>query len=64
VGSGGDDIQKELDKIGAASSVDAELEALKAGMAPAGAIEAGSRELPPTSATPAPAPAAADKDQQ
>lgn len=53
VGSGGDDIQKELDKIGASSSVDDELAALKAGMAPAGAIEAGSRELPPSAATPA-----------
>ena len=32
VGGGHDDIQKELDKIGASSSVDAELAALKAGI--------------------------------
>jgi phage shock protein A len=54
VGGGSDDIQKELDAIGAQSSVDAELAALKAGMAPAGAIEAASRELPsPTGSEPA-----------
>jgi len=46
VGGGHDDIQKELDKIGASGSVDSELAALKASMGPAGAIEAGSRELP------------------
>jgi phage shock protein A len=46
VGGTHDDIQAELDKIGASSSVDSELAALKAGMAPAGAIEAGSHEMP------------------
>ncbi|MGH9055997.1 MAG: PspA/IM30 family protein [Acidimicrobiales bacterium] len=52
VGGGShDDIQQELDRIGASSSVDQELAALKAASAPAGAIEAGSRELP---ASPAP----------
>lgn len=50
-GDGHDDIQHELDRIGASSSVDQELAALKAATAPAGAIEAGSRELP---ASPAP----------
>jgi phage shock protein A len=44
VGSGHDDIQAELDKIASSSSVDQELAALKAGMGPAGAIEAGTRE--------------------
>lgn len=45
VGGGGhDDIQAELDKISSSSSVDQELAALKAGMRPAGAIEAGTRE--------------------
>lgn len=44
VGSGHDDIQAELDKIGTATSVDTELAALKASATPAGAIEAGSRE--------------------
>jgi phage shock protein A len=43
VGGGHDDIQRELDQIGASSSVDQELAALKAGMT-AGAIEAGSRD--------------------
>jgi phage shock protein A len=42
-----DDIQAELDKIGTGSSVDQELAALKASIPPAGAIEAGSRELAP-----------------
>lgn len=46
VGSGHDDIQRELDQIGASSSVDNELMELKAQMAPAGAIEAGSRDVP------------------
>jgi phage shock protein A len=48
VGGGHDDIQHELDKIGASSSVDQELAALKASIGPAGAIEAGSREMPAT----------------
>ncbi len=52
VGGSHDDIQKELDKIGASSSVDQELAALKASMGPAGAIEAGSRELPAGARTP------------
>jgi phage shock protein A len=43
VGGSHDDIQRELDQIGASSSVDQELAALKAGMT-AGAIEAGSRD--------------------
>jgi phage shock protein A len=51
VGAGHDDIQHELDKIGASSAVDQELAALKSTMGPAGAIEAGSRELPPAAAT-------------
>jgi phage shock protein A len=42
VGSGGDDIQKELDQIGASSQVDDQLAALKASMGPAGAIGSGS----------------------
>ena len=46
VGAGHDDIQRELDQIGASSSVDNELLELKAQMAPAGAIEAGTREVP------------------
>jgi phage shock protein A len=46
VGGGHDDIQHELDKIGSSSSVDAELEALKAGIQPAGALGAGNTELP------------------
>jgi phage shock protein A len=58
VGAGGDDIQKELDQIGSQSSVDAELAALKAGMAPAGAIEASSRELPAATASDPGSPAA------
>jgi phage shock protein A len=60
VGAGHDDIQRELDKIGASSAVDQELAALKASMGPAGAIEAGSRELPspaPEEAEPADKPA-------
>jgi phage shock protein A len=46
VGSGHDDIQRELDQIGASTSVDQELMELKSQMAPAGAIEAGTRDLP------------------
>jgi phage shock protein A len=42
VGSGGDDIQRELDQIGASSSVDEQLAALRAGMGPAGALGPGS----------------------
>lgn len=42
VGSGNDDIQQELDHIGAASQVDDQLAALKASMGPAGALGAGS----------------------
>jgi phage shock protein A len=42
-----DDIQHELDQIGASSSVDQQLAALKASMGPAGAIEAHTHELPP-----------------
>jgi phage shock protein A len=49
VGAGHDDIQKELDSIGASSAVDSELAALKASMAPAGAIETTSHELPSAS---------------
>ncbi len=41
VGGGGDDIQKELDKISASSSVDQELAALKASVPPQGAIGTG-----------------------
>jgi phage shock protein A len=41
-----DDIQKELDQIGTASAVDQELAALKASVAPAGAIEAASSDSP------------------
>lgn len=41
VGTGHDDIQKELDQIGAASSVDQELASLKASIAPAGALGTG-----------------------
>jgi phage shock protein A len=52
VGSGHDDIQHELDQLGASSSVDQELAALKAGMAPAGALDAGSRELSAASRDP------------
>jgi phage shock protein A len=52
VGSGHDDIQHELDQLGASSSVDQELAALKAGMAPAGALDAASRELPAASGEP------------
>ena len=40
VGGGNDDIQRELDKLGAGSSVDSELAALKAGMGPKGSIGA------------------------
>jgi len=46
VGGGHDDIQRELDQIGTSSSVDSELAELKAQMAPAGAIEAGTRDVP------------------
>jgi phage shock protein A len=38
VGSGGDDIQRELDQLGASSGVDAQLAALKAGMNPTQAL--------------------------
>jgi phage shock protein A len=41
VGSGGDDIQRELDQIGSSSQVDDQLAALKASMGPAGALGAG-----------------------
>jgi phage shock protein A len=44
VGAGHDDIQHELDQIGAASSVDQQLAALKAAMGPAGAIGSGSSD--------------------
>jgi len=47
VGSGGDDIQKELDEIGTKSNVDNELAALKAQMASTPAVGPGS-ETPPT----------------
>jgi phage shock protein A len=51
VGGGhSDDIQHELDKIAASSSVDEELQALKAGVAPQGALEASSYELPAATA--------------
>ena len=46
VGGGHDDIQHELDQIGASSSVDQQLAALKASVGPAGAIEAGSEHDP------------------
>ncbi len=56
VGSGHDDIQKELDKISSSSTVDQELAALKAGLPPSGAIEASSRQMPaPAALDPAPA---------
>ncbi|HWE55533.1 MAG TPA: PspA/IM30 family protein [Acidimicrobiales bacterium] len=42
VGTGGDDIQRELDQIGSAGQVDAELAALKASMGPTGALGPGS----------------------
>jgi len=41
VGAGHDDIQRELDQIGTASSVDQELAALKASIGPAGALGPG-----------------------
>lgn len=41
VGTGHDDIQRELDKIGASSTVDQELAALKSSIGPAGALGAG-----------------------
>jgi phage shock protein A len=47
VGSGGDDIQKELDEIGTKSNVDNELAALKAQMASTPAVGPGT-ETPPT----------------
>ena len=50
VGGSHDDIQKELDKIGASSSVDAELAALKAGIAAPSELGAG--DAPPGTATP------------
>jgi phage shock protein A len=62
VGGSHDDIQKELDKIGASSAVDQELAALKASMGPAGAIEAGSRDIP--SPAPQEVEAADDKPAQ
>ena len=40
VGSGGDDIQRELDALSAGSKVDQELEALKAQVGPAGSLSA------------------------
>lgn len=48
-GSGGDDIQRELDQLGASSSVDAELAALKAGVNPTQALGPGA---PPAASTP------------
>jgi phage shock protein A len=45
VGTGHDDIQRELDQIGVASSVDQELAALKASIGPAGALGAGQPEV-------------------
>jgi phage shock protein A len=51
---GHDDIQQELDKIGASSSVDQELAALKASLGPggpAGAIEAASHDSPAPAGT-------------
>lgn len=61
VGTGHDDIQQELDKLGASGSVDQELAALRASMTPPAAIEAGSRDVP---AGPAPAagPAAGEEE--
>jgi phage shock protein A len=41
VGTGGDDIQRELDQLGATSGVDAELAALKAGINPTQALGPG-----------------------
>lgn len=40
-GGGGDDIQRQLDQLGAGHSVDAELAALKAGINPQGALTQG-----------------------
>jgi phage shock protein A len=47
VGSGGDDIQKELDQIASSSNVDAELAALKAQVGPAGSLGAGAGDMAP-----------------
>ena len=41
VGGGSDDIQRELDQLGAASSVDQDLAALQASMPPMGALGPG-----------------------
>ena len=55
VGAGHDDIQKELDKIGASGSVDQELAALKAGIGPAAPSRpaaASCRRRPPRTRAP------------
>ncbi|HWG75123.1 MAG TPA: PspA/IM30 family protein [Acidimicrobiales bacterium] len=60
VGSGGgDDIQRELDQLGTSSSVDQQLAALKAGMAPMGEL---SPRAAPGPASSAPAGASADPE--
>ncbi len=46
-GGGNDDIQRELDKLGAGSGVDAELEALKAGMPKPAALSSGAGTTAP-----------------
>jgi phage shock protein A len=59
VGGGGDDIQKELDKVGQDASVDTELAALKAeigsGVPAPEALAAASESAAPDGATPPPA---------
>jgi phage shock protein A len=47
VGSGGDDIQRELDQLGTSSGVDAQLAALKAGMNPTQALSPATAASPP-----------------
>jgi phage shock protein A len=47
VGTGGDDIQKELDQLGAGSQVDQDLAALKAKLGQAGELPSGSEPPPP-----------------
>jgi phage shock protein A len=62
MGGAHDDIQHELDQLGASSSVDQELAALKAGMTPVGALDAASHELSAPSDEPEKVADAADTD--
>jgi phage shock protein A len=64
VGSGGDDIQRELDQIGATSGVDAELAALKAGINPTQALNpaAATSSTPILDAVTEPAAEPADRE--